>query len=129
VCPAGRAIADMPTAANKAHALAECSGKGTCNRLTGQCRCAPPYEGSACQRSTSVDSTVFYLLLLCLCFTFCRLRPFVTPNDLLVCFYVYKLLPTFTFRNWTFVFVFVFASVFVHVQWAAPTSALVTAPA
>jgi hypothetical protein len=62
VCPAGRAIADMPTAANKAHALAECSGKGTCNRLTGQCRCAPPYEGSACQRSTSIDFTVLNLL-------------------------------------------------------------------
>lgn len=50
VCPIGRAIADIPTASNRAHALAECSNRGTCNRELGVCRCAQPFTGSACER-------------------------------------------------------------------------------
>lgn len=35
---------------NTAHQNLECSGKGVCNRLSGQCRCPPGYTGDACQR-------------------------------------------------------------------------------
>jgi hypothetical protein len=51
VCPAGKAIADFPTAANQAHALAECSNRGRCNRQSGQCQCFPPFTGAACEKS------------------------------------------------------------------------------
>jgi len=51
VCPAGRAISDIPTSANTAHALAECSNFGNCNRSTGVCNCFPPFtDGGACER-------------------------------------------------------------------------------
>merc|ERR1712146_409120 len=30
----------------------ECSDAGTCDRLTGECKCFAGYEGSACQRTT-----------------------------------------------------------------------------
>jgi len=49
-CPAGKAFADIPTGANKAHAVAECSSRGQCDRATGQCKCFPPFTGSACER-------------------------------------------------------------------------------
>jgi len=35
---------------NEAHALAECSNRGTCDRDTGECECWSPFEGHACQR-------------------------------------------------------------------------------
>lgn len=50
VCPYGVAISDVATAENKAHALAECSNAGVCNRVTGQCECRAPWSGSACDR-------------------------------------------------------------------------------
>jgi hypothetical protein len=50
VCPAGKAIADLPTGPNTAHKLAECSNRGRCDRETGECICSPPYTGSACER-------------------------------------------------------------------------------
>jgi hypothetical protein len=50
VCPAGKAIVDLPSSTTTAHALAECSNMGICDRLTGQCQCFPPYTGSACDR-------------------------------------------------------------------------------
>ena len=34
---------------NSAHEYRECSNKGYCNRLSGQCICFDGYEGSACQ--------------------------------------------------------------------------------
>ena len=33
-----------------AHALAECSNMGLCDRATGKCRCFAGFEGEACQR-------------------------------------------------------------------------------
>lgn len=36
---------------DEAHFYMECSGKGDCERSSGECRCAVGYTGSACQRS------------------------------------------------------------------------------
>jgi hypothetical protein len=50
-CPADKAWVDVPTGATTAHAVAECSNMGVCDRVTGRCRCFAGYEGDACQRS------------------------------------------------------------------------------
>jgi len=50
VCPAGKAFGDIPSAADAAHALAECSNQGLCNRATGECQCFSPFIGSACEK-------------------------------------------------------------------------------
>lgn len=49
-CPSSKSWADVPTAANTAHAQAECSDGGLCNRGTGLCVCFTNYEGPACER-------------------------------------------------------------------------------
>jgi len=36
---------------SNAHAYAECSNKGLCNRESGECECFAEYEGAACERS------------------------------------------------------------------------------
>merc|ERR1719326_1239292 len=51
-CPYELAWADTPTAANKAHALLECAGKGICDRKSGECECFDGYEGKGCRRQT-----------------------------------------------------------------------------
>ncbi|CAM9881544.1 unnamed protein product [Ascophyllum nodosum] len=58
VCPAGKSWAARQEtlegggwAAIDDHALAECSGNGSCNRTEGSCICAPGFEGDACQRN------------------------------------------------------------------------------
>jgi hypothetical protein len=50
VCPSGASWGDLPHASGRAHNEAECSDKGVCNRATGKCKCAPGFEGAACQR-------------------------------------------------------------------------------
>mgnify|MGYP000229642973 CR=1 FL=1 len=50
-CPYGTAWFDKATADNVAHADAECSNAGTCNRATGECKCFDGFEGNACQRT------------------------------------------------------------------------------
>jgi hypothetical protein len=50
-CPSGIAWSDYATATDTAHAMAECSNMGLCDRTTGACRCASGFEGVACERS------------------------------------------------------------------------------
>ncbi|KAJ8601223.1 hypothetical protein CTAYLR_003215 [Chrysophaeum taylorii] len=54
-CASGRAWADLPMETHRAHALAECSNKGSCNRQTGTCECFPGFTGDACQRKSCVN--------------------------------------------------------------------------
>ena len=58
VCPAGKSWADVPTAATIAHALAECSDKGMCDRTSGKCACFSGFTGDACQRLACPTSTM-----------------------------------------------------------------------
>lgn len=58
VCPSDRAWVDIPTGTNTAHALAECSNAGICDRSSGRCRCFAGYEGEACQRSACPGTPV-----------------------------------------------------------------------
>jgi len=50
VCPRGRAIADVATAPTIAHAEAECSNAGLCDRSDGDCKCFAPWTGASCNR-------------------------------------------------------------------------------
>lgn len=56
-CPSDKAWVDIPTGPTTAHALAECSNQGLCDRSTGRCRCFAGYEGEACQRSACPGTT------------------------------------------------------------------------
>jgi hypothetical protein len=48
-CPYGRAWWDEPSTTNVAHAPAECSNRGNCDRSNGKCACAAGFSGAACQ--------------------------------------------------------------------------------
>ena len=50
MCPAGKAITDVPTTSTTAHSVMECSNAGVCNRETGICSCFSPFTGAACDR-------------------------------------------------------------------------------
>lgn len=50
VCPFGPAWADKAAGTDDAHADAECSNRGWCDRVAGLCRCDPGFEGQACGR-------------------------------------------------------------------------------
>lgn len=51
ICPYDIAWVDTPNKAGKFHKYAECSGKGVCDRSSGNCMCFDGFEGNACQRS------------------------------------------------------------------------------
>ena len=51
-CPVGKSWFSMPTSDNAAHADAECSDMGKCNRETGVCDCADGFTGGACEYLT-----------------------------------------------------------------------------
>jgi hypothetical protein len=55
-CPSHRAWADVPTSPTTAHAVAECSNKGTCDRTSGNCNCFPGFTGTACERTICPNS-------------------------------------------------------------------------
>jgi len=52
ICPEEIAWVDTPRGENSAHRLAECAGRGVCDRETGDCVCFPGYEGKGCKRSS-----------------------------------------------------------------------------
>ena len=51
-CPKGTAwTTDVVEGENKAHPRMECSNKGVCNRVNGECMCFENYDGKACERT------------------------------------------------------------------------------
>lgn len=50
-CPKGPALADIPYAADSAHADAVCSGNGQCDYKTGTCTCNDGFYGQNCGRT------------------------------------------------------------------------------
>jgi len=52
VCPYELAWVDVPNKNGKFHKYAECSGRGLCDRATGECQCFDGYEGKGCARTT-----------------------------------------------------------------------------
>jgi len=42
---------------NTGHAYMECSNKGLCDRLSGECECLTGYDGAACQRASCPSKT------------------------------------------------------------------------
>ena len=51
-CPYGKAWFDKAKSEDQAHAPAECSNAGICDRVTGECKCFSGHEGNACQRTS-----------------------------------------------------------------------------
>lgn len=49
-CPSAKAWADLPSSSTNAHAIMECSNRGTCDRNLGLCNCMHGFQGSACER-------------------------------------------------------------------------------
>jgi len=50
LCPRGLAWADEARGVDSAHFEAECSNRGTCDRIDGVCQCMDGFTGNACQR-------------------------------------------------------------------------------
>jgi hypothetical protein len=51
-CPYEFAFVDTPDQYGNFHKYMECSGKGICDRSTGECECFEGYAGKGCQRHT-----------------------------------------------------------------------------
>jgi hypothetical protein len=55
ICPSGPAFGDVTSyesdGSQSGHRLTECSGRGKCNRSSGECQCSSGYTGDACQRT------------------------------------------------------------------------------
>jgi len=52
ICPYELAFVDQPDRSGSFHKYMECSGKGICDRLTGECDCFEGYTGKGCQRQS-----------------------------------------------------------------------------
>lgn len=65
-CPFDFAWFDDPSADDYAHEMAECSNRGICNRITGECSCGKGFTGTACERSTSRFVLASSTLLACM---------------------------------------------------------------
>jgi len=52
VCPYEIAWVDTPDLTGNFHKYLECSGRGICQRDSGECACFDGYEGKGCQRTT-----------------------------------------------------------------------------
>lgn len=55
-CPYELAWADNPYVDGSNHNYAECANKGTCDRVTGECKCFEGYEGKGCGRQSCPNS-------------------------------------------------------------------------
>jgi hypothetical protein len=51
-CPSEIAFVDSPNQYGQFHGYMECSGKGICDRSSGECECFDGYTGKGCQRHT-----------------------------------------------------------------------------
>lgn len=58
-CPRGRAWGVI-TASDRAHELAECSGRGLCDSETGVCRCQQGFFGDTCQFTDCPENCMGY---------------------------------------------------------------------
>jgi len=52
ICPFELAWIDFPDKSGSFHKYQECSGRGICDRGTGECTCFDGYEGKACARTS-----------------------------------------------------------------------------
>jgi len=52
LCPYDIAFVDGPDMNDEFHKYAECSGRGLCDRNSGECMCFDGYSGQGCQRTT-----------------------------------------------------------------------------
>lgn len=59
-CPQGNAWADIATADDLAHNMAECSNRGKCDQLLGKCVCDGNFEGVACERKKCPNNCKHY---------------------------------------------------------------------
>lgn len=50
LCPCAASWFDAPVADNEAHQVVECSNRGKCDRVTGECACSEGFTGTACER-------------------------------------------------------------------------------
>lgn len=49
-CPTGKAWGDIAATASSAHHYYECSNRGKCNRISGECECHTGFGGPSCSR-------------------------------------------------------------------------------
>jgi hypothetical protein len=76
ICPAGPALASIPSTTTAGHALRECSDAGACDRGTGECVCYGGFAGRACEKCKRMGMGSFLLLLLLLLLE--RFLPFLS---------------------------------------------------
>ena len=50
VCPLGSAFSDIAYSTDSAHRNVECSNRGLCNQVNGNCECMDGFTGIACER-------------------------------------------------------------------------------
>lgn len=59
-CPYGNSWDGQPYENDNHNQMMECSGRGICDRKTGECDCFAGYEGKGCRRSTCPNDCSFH---------------------------------------------------------------------